>query len=260
MGYFLYFRAGDSRPVAPGDLTEWGLGYLEAKRLACRPSNLGLYGGPAGVVFADAARCGDEAIGVTEGQIWRKLPDRPGRPELWVGVRADARPKPEELQRSELVPGTRVQLGDGEYWQVPLVRRWDPETERYRNGLPARWDFDGHGRPVRGKPIAKYEHLWDITSRYATNRLAAEEGEAPPDEAPSDEEIVLAAVQLLQANYAIDLPELVLCEALVDGISLGLIPLAATDYFALLKHLDERQKKSWSLGAAGASTTAGAEG
>lgn len=44
--------------------------------------------------------------------------------KCWVGIE-DAPPRPDDLVREVIISGAPMQLGDGEFWTAPIIRRWN---------------------------------------------------------------------------------------------------------------------------------------
>lgn len=110
---------------------------------------------------------------------------------LWIGVDTAELPKPEELARKRKHAGYWVELGDGNRWLVPVIRRPDDSTE-----LPSDMVLDGAGRLV--KPIkAAYRNYWEETLESA--RFFYEDAEL--DEARA----LSLAVRALSLNYRYDM-------------------------------------------------------
>lgn len=57
-------------------------------------------------------------------------------PKFWVGMETDDAPKPQDLAREVGISGYDTQLGDGNEWRVPLLRRWDMDRMAHVVNLP----------------------------------------------------------------------------------------------------------------------------
>lgn len=241
MSGFLYIKRGDQRPVDDEAIAALGLSYAfeHDRQLANCAVNENNPSGVPSMLFADERRHKRPASYLKDEQTWRKMPAFEGRPELWLGYWNESKPTPADLARAQQVHGPSIRLADGNQWQVPIVRRLDPATQAWESRLPAYLDFDDTGHPVRGKPINGYAYLWDLTTPLVDARFAADAAEEPEVAAQS---VWKAAVGLLQANYVVDLPELVMLQALSDD-DLAIIIAVACRYETLLTWLD-MQKKS----------------
>jgi hypothetical protein len=249
MSGFLYYVAGDQRPVTRELVAKWGLGYAFPGSIEGRPCNHNSMTGSQGYVFGDPARQGNRAAGMyANEQTWRKLPTVEGRPELWVGYYNEAKPTPSDLQREKLVRGPKIPLADGQKWQIPIVRRYDDALQLWQSELPAYLDYDETGRIITGEPLAEYRDLWEITAPLASAQFAGEK--------LTDDLIMSAVEKLLQANYVVALPELIALQALADNDIVGTIIMVACRYRQLLSWIDELEKKSNDPPTASGSTTA----
>jgi hypothetical protein len=81
---------------------------------------------------------------------------------LWIGVDSAELPKPEELARKKQYDGYAVLLGDGNRWNVPIVRAPDDSTS-----LPRDMVWDATGRLIEPiKPM--YQSFWEDTAEVAS--------------------------------------------------------------------------------------------
>jgi len=246
MGGFLYFRSGDTRPIGLDGVTGLGLGYIldDGSSIETRQVNAGSPSGKAGLVFADSSRHDPKhlvGINLAE-QVWREMPASGDRAELWIGYWKDSKPVPDDLARPSMLRGPKLKMADGNAWQVPIVRRYDESLDQWESELPAILDYDKQGHIIRGKPLEKYKQLWDITAVLAGEQFERDSGENIEID---DQQVYRAVVALLQANYVVALPELVILEALADDDSLSLVALASCRYDQLMKWIEASdQKKS----------------
>jgi hypothetical protein len=253
---FLYYVAGDQRPVTKETVAKWGLAYAFPGSIEGRPCNHNSMTGSQGYVFGDPARQGGKAVGMyADEQTWRKLPTVEGRPELWVGYYNEAKPTPSDLQREKLLRGPKIRLADDNAWQIPIVRRFDDAAQRWESELPAYLDYDDVGKLITGAPLREYSHLWDVTAPLADARFMKDVGEEASE--VTEQQVVAAVVALVQANYVVALPELIALGALQES-DLAMIAMVACRYEALVGWLDAIQKKtSVPSTPAGAITSAG---
>ncbi len=242
MAGFVYFVETKHKSLDLDGIRELRLGYAFESTPECSEALGDTPTGGKGLFFADHERLGKMRAGYApEEQTWRDLPDLEGQPRRAIGFWKEHRPTPKDLQRKQTAPGLLVRLGDDEMWQIPTVRKWDEQANEWRCDLPCLYDYDKKGKLCQGQAIEKYRHLWDITAPIASLLFAAETD--PDAEVVSDDQAAEVAVELLKANYLVDLPELVVLDALGEG-SLALIVNAAVMKDRLLEWIDTLQKKS----------------
>lgn len=240
MAGFLYYRAGNQQPVSIEKAREWGLSYAFPASCEGRQVNHNSATGSVGYVFCDASRH-TKAAGMYDGQTWRKMPAVEGRPELWVGYYNDAKPGPADLERSPMLAvDLSIRLADGHSWKIPKVRHFDDQMQQWECSLPSLLDYDERGKLYPAKPLQQYQHLWDITAPIANAMIVKAEG-VP---SVSDQDVQDCAIALLQANYVVDVPELVAIGALSTSDSFASIVMAACRGKELLEWLDMIQKKA----------------
>lgn len=81
--------------------------------------------------------------------------------QCWIGIDTDEPPKPEDLRRRKEHSGYTLELGDGNRYSVPVIRRPDGST-----GLPTDLYFDAVGKlcePI--KPA--YERYWEASKEVS---------------------------------------------------------------------------------------------
>lgn len=239
MAGFLYIIEGERKAVSLAEIAELGLGYaFDGSPTCCESQSPS---GVRGLCIADSSRLGDRVPGYyPQEQTWRELPAVAGRPRIWVGLWNAEKPTATSLQRGKMVNGLVVHLADGDRWQVPEVRCHDGQQWECR--LPCYLDYDSDGKLKRGEPLLDYRALWESTSSIASALFAAETDGSRAE--VTDQEMVDCAVSLLQANYAVSFPELVLLNTLSDGGDTALIVMAACRKDRLLGWVDLLQKKS----------------
>lgn len=224
MASFLYFRENDTRPLNREQIEELGLGYafaadaeIESREIrgdTPHPDNR------PGVVFHDSRRS-PHAAGYNEHeQVWRQMPDRDGRPPLWVGMWVMDRPKPEDLAREQQLPGCYVRLADEQQWLIPAVREYDQAEGDFRSLLPAYVSMDDRGRVTRGRVVAAHRQLWEATLPLVDEKVL--QGEH------AEEAVLGGVVALLRANYRIDLPEIALGEFVVDDATIAAVAMVCS--------------------------------
>lgn len=252
MASFLYGIAGDQRPVTPERVKAWGLSYAFTGGIDHRQVNCGPWGS-AGAVFCDTTRQGGRTAGYhPEQQTWRKLPTVEGRLELWVGYWNEAKPGPEDLRRAQLIRGPKIQLADGNAWQIPIVRHFDDSLQRWQSELPAYFDYDEAGKIIKGEPRDEYAYLWDATAPLADQLLDGQ--------SLDDQEVFRSVEALLQANYVVALPELMVLRVLADDELIASICMVATRYKTFVEWCDSAKKKKSLETTSGDLTSAGKAG
>ncbi|WP_425397857.1 hypothetical protein [Aeoliella sp.] len=214
MSNFLYFKSGDTRKVVTkDDVAELGLEYALGASIENREVTAGP-GGQKGVVFCDSLRSDRPAGYFPDKQTWREMPARDGRPPLYIGYWNDAKPTPESLAREGRLKSVPVIMADDQPWRIPIVRQFNEETGEYESKLPAYLDYDEHGNAVRGRTLDCYQSLWDLTAPV----VEPDFGTGDPNE--DELKLFTAAVALLQANYAVALPELAILGVLAADDSI----------------------------------------
>lgn len=256
---FLYYRPGHNRAVSFDDIKHWGLEYAFDKQPVSAECQNRTPDGGSGRVFIAGGVQGEVPQMNLDKQTWRKLPgDRMGAP-VYVGVWNESKPGPEELAREKQLSGYHYTLADGHDWLVPLVRRYGDDG--HTCALPRMLDFDEAGKPIDGQVIAKYRGLWDLTKPIVDDLLATYELAELPEDKLTRSQVIEIAVELLQVNYRVSLPELVVLEAVPnDSTASGLCSLAC-DWPELTRRIQpDGDAKKNTLTADGASTSSGEEG
>ncbi len=137
---------------------------------------------------------------------------------LWIGVdRADP-PRPEELARPRLNRGYDIELGDGQTWKIPVIRR--PDASSY---LPCAFVREPGGKRIE-KLRAEYQADFDAF------RSAAEWFYSGMDPAVVDRDLTIdLAIRAIAINYRYSANEQDVIQ-LVGKENLNLIVAAAVDY------------------------------
>jgi hypothetical protein len=258
---FLYYRPGHNRSVSFDDIKHWGLEYAFDKAPVSGQCQGGTPDGGSGQVFIGQRTNGEVPLVNMEKQTWRKLPgDRMGAP-VYVGFWNENKPTPEELVRPAILSGYQYTLADGHQWNVPLVRRYGDDG--HSCALPRMLDFDDEGKPIDGEVVSKYRGLWDLTKPIVDDLLATYELGELPEVPLTQKQAVEIAVSLLQVNYRVSLPEMVLLEALPNDSTVSGLCSCACDWPELIRRLevpgdDDESKKNLSADD-GVSTKSGDE-
>lgn len=118
-------------------------------------------GGKSGVILYYQTATGEvpRRSGYTpDEQSWSPVADGS---LVWIGVDPSEPPKPEEMARRRQYRGYSLECGDGQRWQVPIIRRPDGSTE-----LPRDMVYDSAGR--YSEPLkAAYAAYWDEIGEFA---------------------------------------------------------------------------------------------
>lgn len=250
MGAFLYYRAGAAGGVDRAAIEQMGLGYAFVGTPTWREFVVGP-GGVPGVMFIDSERQRDGRLPEYEPdrQEWLEMPPRPGRARLWLGYWKDERPGPGDLLRPQWDDSIKVTLRDGQEWLIPIVCDYDDAAAELRppqrHALLSLDPSGGHGW---GKVSPATRKLWDAVAPLASLKLARALGQTT--EEPQESDLVAAAVALLQANYTVDLPEIVQLEIL-DGQAINDVVDAASRYVALIAWLRAEAEKKSALSQSG---------
>ena len=250
----MYYVPGHQDPTLE-QIREWGLGYAFEQSPECRLVSRGPLGSDlgAGCIFHDPKR----NVGVQfrlneEEQHWRRIETRQGKePEIWLGWNKEAPPKPSDLERESMLPGFTVKLADGNDWTLPVVCRFDWETNDRLSVLPSYFDIDSRGRLVMGEIQERHRWLWELTQPAWDAMLT---------EADFDDQAALAIVGgLYSANYVVNAMEMLAlrCFGPMRHSPAGLVALAI-DYLTWKKWHDAQKKTSPSHSTtAGSSTSPG---
>jgi len=209
MAGFVYYLPDKKTNITADAIRAAGLGYaFEEKldgtlRMTVRQVSRGPSGEHAGVVVGDPFRIAPGRIGFYPAeQEWRQLPQS----TAWVGYYRDDPPRPDQLWRKEVLPGHAVELGDGQKWEVPIVRgitEVDGAITPY-TPLPRRVDLNEEGAFVPGDVLPCYEGiLRGVLTHYdrLVQAYAKQESKVFCDDQ--------VAAELLTTNYCIGRVEIV---------------------------------------------------
>jgi hypothetical protein len=144
-------------------------------------------------------------------QEWSEVND-----ELWLGIDTARPPVPDDLKRRKQYGGYSLELGDGNQWTVPVVRRPDGSSE-----LPTSMSWDATGAYT--EPIkAAYRGIWERVQPVAS-WLYRES-----DEAILRSEALRICIDVLALNYRFSAAEQRVL-SLIDSETYLLILAAAVD-------------------------------
>jgi hypothetical protein len=160
-------------------------------------------------------------------QKWTQVGDGS---KLWIGVDKEGLPKPDDIRRRRVHSGYVLELGDGNRYEIPVVRRPDGST-----GLPCDMVFDAAGKlqePI--KPA--YERYWEESEKVLAMFVAENEPRL------SKEEVLRHCITLLGINYRFGFAEQSAMR-LIDGNNWSAILWASIDGPGITE-LQECQKKT----------------
>lgn len=231
MSGFLYYRPGDGL-VNLADAKTHAIGYaFDGGTPAGANGVIGPDGG-RGTIFADRKRLGEKTIRyVAAEQAWRQIPNS----EVWVGYYTDAKPTPGDLARPTMLDGPTMILADEHAWKIPLIRRFDEQTEVFAANLPQVIGLDDEGNWMLGCVVAKHNHLWKDVGLFV-DHLCGAVAVAADDEA---EDVVVdytlthelnTIADLLAANYVVSKAEVAVLGLLAGEAMILEVLMAAADW------------------------------
>lgn len=166
------------------DVSEDNVGFVQVSGRG--PGDL------SGTIIAYCDRQPPRRIGYYADQKWEKIGDGS---TLWVGTEPNEPATPEQLQKRRVHPGYSLELGDGNTYTIPVVRRPDGSTN-----LPTDMVFDAAGKlqePI--KPA--YTRYWESSAEVCQWFFGGEP--AAPDKAKA----LQLAIEVLGLNYRYGLAE-----------------------------------------------------
>lgn len=202
--YYLPNRAGLRRE----ELKSLGLDYAlgEVQELHQRQLTAGGPDGGNGVLVSAASA--EVVEHPSAEREWRKLPGNPAG--AWLGLRPDARPGPEDLQRAKVHWQNAYYLADGRVWKLPRVLDAAGVPQ-----LPKYYDLDEATGKIIALPRAEFKPLILLAAEV---RDAF--GSAGVDFTPAREIEIFAAA--LTLNYRVGTAELMALE-LTESQSLTVV-------------------------------------
>lgn len=129
-------------------------------------------GGPDGlsgriVAAMPAAGLTGPPPGIRAGQTWQRVlvpADGTKVPhEYWIGYDR----LPLDLRREYLVPGIEHELGDGQIWECPIVRKMGVQCN-----LPSKWGIDPQSGEFRALMLPRYQSAWDSAGKIFDAQLS----------------------------------------------------------------------------------------
>lgn len=209
---FLYFVPSQiltGIAPSPDELAEIGLSYAFEGRPHFASIQQGGPGAGRGSLLACRRRFepGQYKIELAN-QEWKKHPSG----KYWVGRFTDLPlPKPTELARDTQIDGYRIELADGQKWQIPLAfQNWDSSTPgdpciTYRNVLPHSLGLGDDGLWSESEPLPKYRRLVELAQAW--NDVQRNPPETLPPELVTKwnqyQTLCAAAVEVLAINYVV---------------------------------------------------------
>lgn len=152
-------------------------------------------GGASGTMLVPLVPGGEPPVRLgyhPDRQDWHQIGDA-----YWLGIDRECPPMPIELTRRKTIGGYWMELGDGQLWAVPILRRPNASTE-----LPCSFGWDAGGRfqeTVRGD----YRQLWEDTGEIVEWFLSGQIRDLPfvKENLPR---IIDWCVRILAVNYRFD--------------------------------------------------------
>lgn len=143
-----------------------------------------------------------------DSQAWKKSPGH----DWHIGWSSDGMPGPDDLQRDNVFPGQAIKLGDGRYWQIPLVRGLADDDDGLIGfcALPTKRSLDEDGKWTCGDPVGVYAELYTLALEYWSNIFNAIREMLVPENATDGQAMTTSfetettlAAKAIAANYAV---------------------------------------------------------
>lgn len=239
---FLYFAEGDKPLTDMGQVHNLGLSHAFDSLPQCTMLDRGTPSGKPGFILSDATTLGSyQPRFFPDQQTWRKFGD------VWIGFYNDAKPTPDDLRRTQMLPGVELELCDGNKWTVPVVYIY--EGNGLQPNLPRFLDLDETGRCVPGPVMDQYrdlaqcvENFWDAWETAYQTALQNDNQQFVVSFDTVNED----AARVLAANYHVSLREIVALHLFQIGQTAGDVLRVACDCdtAALFLSYAYQQKKS----------------
>lgn len=113
--------------------------------------------------------------------------------EFWLGTVNHCRPSALSLQRPKLISGYEVELGDGDVWFAPTVRRWSDQAESFAANVPMKMGIGPDGQ-YAAAVRSDVSWAWDLACQFWDKRLTG---------GLTNGEYLDAATRFLSLNYRI---------------------------------------------------------
>lgn len=170
----------------------------------------------------------DEANGIgyyPATQKWRHIPATGGA-GYWVGWDPENLPTPEALERETLISGYLEELGDGGFWECPIIR-----LVHGGFNLPDTWGLQD------GKVVARvkknWQWAWDLSGEIWDQLCSGSD--------PVREVAYSWCAKLLSINYRVGLAEVEILDLLGTNEATTILRAAINGPF--IEKLREEQKK-----------------
>jgi hypothetical protein len=164
-------------------------------------------------------------------QTWTPIGDGTG---AWIGLDTASPPTPDDLRRREFHVGYSLELGDGNEWMIPVIRRPDGTTS-----LPCDMVWDAAGEVQQ--PIKRsYERFWNDSAIIAEWAFDLDSGEKK--DLPIGRMLSLA-VQALSINYRFGPNEQNLLRV-VDSTNFATLLMLTVDYPRFVSLLGQKKTES----------------
>ena len=170
MATFLYFIPEKVMILTQELLTKYHIEYAFAESKSHTLREAFGPNGKQGIVLCDKRGFSPEEVTFNADlQDWQQVPNS----DAWVGFYRDRRPTPKDLLRKDAIASLPVKLGDGNEWQVPIVRRYvtTDEEQFWMRMVPSRITWDAYGNKCYDEPARKYESLVKIAERWIGDRF-----------------------------------------------------------------------------------------
>lgn len=115
--------------------------------------------------------------------------------DFWIGFDNESPPAPAELARKKQITGYRMQLGDGQEWVIPILRRPDDSSE-----LPSAFTLAAAGG-VSQAVRPQYRALWEASAEICQWFV---EGTLIDAARLRLHELIEWCVRILSVNYRFD--------------------------------------------------------
>lgn len=129
-------------------------------------------------------------------------------------------PGPADLERAYGVAGYAIELGDGEQWRVPLVKRWDPQQLAHVSALPS---------SIAGDLVdGKYKFASKVRPEYMSIDQKADSFFPAflSGKTISIDQLIHDAAELLAVNYRLGVEEIMLLGLLNEETALTIMGLS----------------------------------
>lgn len=205
MAGFLYFVEGDKPLTSMKQVDDLGLSHAFDTLPQCTQLPRGTPSGNNGYLLTDSATLGNyQPRYLPEEQTWRQFG------KVWVGYYTAATPTPDDLRRTQILPGVDVKLCDGNKWTVPFVYFYT--ADGLEANLPRYLDLDNAGRCIPGRVLEKYDSLAERCEHFFSEWAHSYEDALQRGDAQfvvTCDTVNEDAAHVLAANYRVSIWEIV---------------------------------------------------